>query len=377
MVKRKSIDGLKGIAAVIIACFFHYQMYLDNNCAFDIFDNGVMKGLMKSIYIYGYLAVEIFFILSGYGIYHGYYKRIKAGEISFNTFFWRRISKIMPLFILTSIIILIIQWYSFLTYDEFIIFSNNDLYSLAIHIIGLVNISGFVESTSLNGPAWFLGIILICYVLFFVIVYKGKRLFPYLCMLLMIIGIWSIRFDGTINFPFCYGYAGRGYLCFFGGALVAHLIYCLNLNLKPKIKRHCIAFGIFLIALWGAAARKGLLGGGQYPYITFAFYVGLGLVLLISFSDIFNDIFGNKFFCFLGKISFSVYLWHFVIYILVRLINDRVYEIDYSSPVSAVVICGLIIGWATFSYAVIEPRVNRMFDSLTKLFIEGELDGIL
>ena len=78
------IDGLKGIGAIIIAFFWHYQHFTQYD---------VRKAPLYSIFFvshtYGYLMVELFFVLSGFGMMVGYADRVYQKEISFKTLFLR------------------------------------------------------------------------------------------------------------------------------------------------------------------------------------------------------------------------------------------------------------------------------------------------
>ena len=83
--KYPSIDALKGIGALILAFAYHYKHFgqtfpLANFFLFS--DN------------YGYLLVDLFFVLSGFGIASGYQHKIQSKECSIS-FYIRRMLHIL------------------------------------------------------------------------------------------------------------------------------------------------------------------------------------------------------------------------------------------------------------------------------------------
>ena len=89
---RKDIDGLRAIA-VIAVIFFHLG-FLPN----------------------GYLGVDIFFVISGYLITGIAYQEVEENKFSVLRFYERRIRRIIPLVLATTLISLILGIFScFLT----------------------------------------------------------------------------------------------------------------------------------------------------------------------------------------------------------------------------------------------------------------------
>lgn len=72
--KINALDGIKGICACIIASCWHYQHFTPAESPFYSF--------LKLFYDYGYLAVEMFFVFSGFGMTIGYESRIIKNAIT-------------------------------------------------------------------------------------------------------------------------------------------------------------------------------------------------------------------------------------------------------------------------------------------------------
>jgi peptidoglycan/LPS O-acetylase OafA/YrhL len=83
------LDGLRGIAAVIVVFFHIFEIHSDGDHA-------------KQIINHGYMAVDFFFILSGFVIGYAYDDR--WGTMSLKDFFKRRLIRLQPMIIAGSII---------------------------------------------------------------------------------------------------------------------------------------------------------------------------------------------------------------------------------------------------------------------------------
>lgn len=82
------LDGLRGVAAVIVVAFHLFETY--------------SKGPAYQILNHGYLAVDFFFVLSGFVIGYAYDNR--WGKMSTLAFFKRRLIRLHPMVIMGSAI---------------------------------------------------------------------------------------------------------------------------------------------------------------------------------------------------------------------------------------------------------------------------------
>lgn len=83
------LDGLRGVAAVLVV-------------AFHLFEAHAGGSHLEQIINHGYLAVDFFFMLSGFVIGYAYDDR--WNRMSVGTFFKRRIIRLHPMVIVGSII---------------------------------------------------------------------------------------------------------------------------------------------------------------------------------------------------------------------------------------------------------------------------------
>jgi peptidoglycan/LPS O-acetylase OafA/YrhL len=98
--------------------------------------------------------IELFFILSGFSMCCGYYQRFKNNDINLEQFYANRFMKIVPLFIVVSVIESIFTWKGTSTAIQ--LFANSTM------------MFGFMSNNSIEVASigWTLGVIFIFYMLF-------------------------------------------------------------------------------------------------------------------------------------------------------------------------------------------------------------------
>ena len=169
-----TLDSLRGIAAFSV-CWFHFT---NSNPSF------LSNGPLKISGSYGYLGVVIFFVISGYVLCHSLLKsNYNIG--SFPKFIFKRLVRLEPPYLVSLILVLILNYLS----EKSSLFAGQhqsiDLPRIISHIGYLSDISGF---RWLNPVYWTLGIELQFYILFgclFPIFYlKPNLLFIFILMLL-------------------------------------------------------------------------------------------------------------------------------------------------------------------------------------------------
>lgn len=149
------LDGLRGVAALLVLWY-----HINEGFAFAGSVNGVGDGLIKS-FNHGYLAVDFFFILSGFVIGYAYDDRWHKG-FSMKEFFRRRLIRLHPMVVMGAIIGAVafilqgsVQW------DGTHIATSAVMLSLlcAMFMIPAVpgcryEVRGNGEMFPLNGPSW-------------------------------------------------------------------------------------------------------------------------------------------------------------------------------------------------------------------------------
>ncbi len=343
------VDALRGLMSIIIAYVYHY---------------GIVFGVRPFVnhgfaffYDYAWLGVETFFSISGFMMYIVYEKKIRNSEITIETFLLKRVIKLYPLMILTTCIAALGQWTGYIILGKFpcldIGDTRNTFYAFILNILGLQSgwFSNF-DSTSINGPTWYISILFVCYIVFFIIIKisKNKKNEVIFIIALAILGLQLINYP--LNFPLLYWSSGRGYLSFSTGVLLAVFSSVNKIN-----KKHILSITIIIILT--LYMIKINLVGNIFPIV--GLIISPSFLYIVLYSNFINKIAKLKVLKYMGKISLSVYLWNIPLYILINLINQTLkLNIDYSKKLTYILINSIALLISIFSYELFEKPIYKL-----------------
>ena len=140
------LDGLRGVASVIVVIFHLCETYS--------FGDPV-----RQVINHGYLAVDFFFLLSGFVIAYAYDDR--WGRMSQWEFYKRRLIRLQPMVVMGSLIGAALFYFQ--AHGSFPLVSSTPIWELLlVMLVGFtllplptsVDIRGWEEMHPLNGPAW-------------------------------------------------------------------------------------------------------------------------------------------------------------------------------------------------------------------------------
>lgn len=148
------LDGLRGVAAAMVVAFHLFETYSGGDHT-------------RQILNHGYLAVDFFFVLSGFVIGYAYDDRWAKG-MSIWTFFKRRLIRLHPLLILGTAFGALLFYFGYHigpTAEESVfpmIATTSPWKMLAVMFLCFtmiplgksMDIRGWEETNPLNGPAW-------------------------------------------------------------------------------------------------------------------------------------------------------------------------------------------------------------------------------
>ena len=263
-----SLDLLRGLAAVAV-CYFH-------------FTHGNPDFLSKTNILYesgryGFLGVDVFFVISGFVIPYAMYRGMYRFK-NFGKFLLKRVIRIEPPFIASIILVIALNWLSTLSpYYRGAGFTI-DFTALALHL-GYLN--AFFQYPWVNDVYWTLAIEFQYYIiiaLIFPLLIHSKKYYSFIA--LGVFGMMGFFITGH-NFIFNYG------LLF----VVGILLFQYKIGYLKDAE-----FGtLLLIALLMIFVKfdKRYLVAALLPYF------------FILYFD-----FNNKISKFLGNISYSLYLVH-------------------------------------------------------------------
>ena len=284
------LDSLRGIFIMGIV-IYHIR---------DAF-NGVFSEILDPIYKYGgYFGNYFFFMLSGFLIAFSYKQIVREGRISFSGFLARRLIKIYPLYILSTIVQLCLMILLSGTYG---------ITAKTLLLNAFMMACGWIEDTyPLNLPLWFVCVLMLCYILYFAVcrlTKTGNKKYIFMLLAFMLWGyILEIK---NWDFPFCYACDGEGLLNFFTGCLLFEIYSGLDTIQKKRLS----AVGLTaLFALAILSYYKGFSAvSGDIRIVITAIICTTVIFCALTVSPV-KKLLSFRPLQSLGKISMSVFCWH-------------------------------------------------------------------
>jgi len=335
----------------------------------------------------GYLFVDLFFILSGFVIIYNYYDKIICNTVSAYDFMKKRFFRLWPLHFLLLIIFLFLEFVKLVASQEFnvigsnIPFTENNHISFIANLLLIQSFNLFNDST-FNGPSWSIGVEFYTYLCFFISLtfFKTKRwLFKYFSLIVVVICFCFLFFKvGHLSVTHDFGFI-RCLLGFFSGILLFFIFKSLsNRDDNTSHKRKSVFFWTFLELILIVFLIYFFENKSEIDRLDFiAYFINFLLIFLFLFSNgIVSKIICTKFFVFLGKISYSIYMIHYFFSLLFKnflkfyfkapFINDHwggYLEIDsYIGNVTLFIYLIVVIIISSYTYKYIEIRYKNGFN---------------
>ncbi|EHD1530091.1 acyltransferase [Escherichia coli] len=297
----------------------------------------------------GFVGVDVFFVISGFLMTGIVLERVDHKGVL--DFYIARFLRIVPALLVVVITLMAFGMFALST-NEYEGLSRNAIASLLFYSNNYyaIHSSYFDPSSELNFllHTWSLSAEWQFYILYplLVILIKKLRLPVGLALSAIFtisLTITLMRVTGTREDIF-YLLPTRAWEMLAGG-----LVYMASVRYKmPEWIKHCDGYGIALIVV----AATILHSNGYWPsYSTFAPVLGASMVILANDQ---NSIFtSNRLAQWAGKISYSVYLWHWPVVVAMRY-----YQIDFSA---INIFIGVVSSFALgeLSYRIIESTLRK------------------
>ena len=324
------LDGLRGVAAFMVIWYHVFE-------GFAFASNSAIETLN-----HGYLAVDFFFILSGFVIGYAYDDRW-GKSLTMKDFFKRRLIRLHPMVIMGAVLGAItfciqgsVQWDGTHVAISMIMLSLlcTIFFIPAMPGVGY-EVRGNGEMFPLNGPCWSLFFEYIGNILYALFIRRlsNKALTVFVVLLGVALAAFAVFNVST------YGNIGVGWTLdgvnFLGGSLRMLFPFSLGMlmsrNFKPmKVKGAFWICAIALIALFSVPYLEGLeplcMNG---VYEAFCVIVAFPIILWIGASGTTTDKQSTKICKFLGDISYPVYVIHYPLMYLFYawLIENQLYTL--------------------------------------------------
>ncbi|MDP4272137.1 MAG: acyltransferase [Bacteroidota bacterium] len=327
------LDGLRGVAAVIVVIFHLLETFSGGNN-------------LNQIVNHGYLAVDFFFVLSGFVIGYAYDDR--WDKMTLKGFFKRRLIRLHPMIIVGTLIgaaTFYLQDSSF-----FPGISQVPVWKMLLTmLIGFTlipvfpsqDIRGWAEMHPLNGPAWSLFFEYIANILYalFIRKFTNKQLaflvFAAGCVLIHlsitqgdVIGGWSVT-PTQLHIGFT-----RLIYPFFAGLLLSRIC-------KPGRVKHAFLWCSLLLIVVLSFPR---IGGAEHLwlnglYVVFCIIFIFPLIVYMGASGEVKGKRASRVNRFLGDISYPLYIIHYpFIYLFMAWVDKHKANMQESLPVAFMVL---------------------------------------
>lgn len=313
------LDGLRGVAAVLVV-FFHL---LEAHAASPL----------EQIINHGYLAVDFFFVLSGFVIGYAYDDR--WGKMTLKVFFRRRLIRLQPMVVMGMFIGTV-----FFFFGSETMFPGMDKVSvwqlLLIFVLGStllpvpvsMDIRGWGEMHPLNGPAWSLFFEYIANILYALVIRRFTKIM--LAILVLVAGALLVHYAVTaptgslaggwkLDAPQLRVGFTRLMYPFFAGLLMSRISFLIR-------TKYAFEFCSLLLIIILAVPRLG--GTEQYwingLYEAFCVIVLFPLIVACGAGGKLSDSWLSKSCDFLGKISYPLYITHYpIVYLYWNWVTPR------------------------------------------------------
>ena len=341
------IDGLRAIA-VLVVVFYH--------AGFKAFPGG-------------FIGVDVFFVISGYLITGHILNQLQKGTFTFSGFYEKRIRRILPaLAVMLLVIVAMGSWLfeplrmqemawsgvaAITSWANLLFLSQSDYFGVVSHLKPLLH----TWSLAIEEQFYFL-LPLLLFTLNKLVPNRFQRAFSMLLLTLTLLAISTV-FTLTDQRTAFYSIQFRAWELLFGA--VINYLPKSQLTGKKYLVYSITALSLILLPVFFYSDTTPFPGLAALPPV-------LGTAFLIytigTSETIVQRVLKLPFFTFLGKISYSLYLWHWPFLVLFRFYNIYPFGwLEYSLWLFVTLVV------STLSWRFIEtPFRSRVFISKQMVF---------
>lgn len=341
------LDGLRGVAALLVVTFHVFEAHA--------------KSHVGQVINHGYLAVDFFFLLSGFVIGYAYDDRWE--KMSIGNFFKRRLVRLQPMVVMGMIIGAALFYFQ--ASSLFPMIADVPVWKmLLIMVIGFtlipvpvsMDIRGWQEMHPLNGPGWSLFFEYVANILYALFIRKFSK--TALTILVVLSGVALIHLSVTTpNGDVTGGWSldptqlhigiVRLMYPFFAGLLLFRLGKLIQVK---NAFLWCSLLLVVLLSVPRIGGEEHFWMNGLYESLTIIFF--FPLVVFLGASGEVNGKWAKRVCQFFGDISYPIYITHYpIIYIYTAWAVDNKLSISEAYPISILTILACVaLGYACLKW---------------------------
>lgn len=342
----QELDGLRGIAILLVISFHYLNNQLINNSL-------TLAKVISKITSFGWVGVDLFFVLSGFLIGTVLLKTHNSGNY-FSTFYIRRVLRIVPNYYLLLVIFLIVVSLPYFRTNYFLT-GNNVIpawsYFAMVHNLFMAQLNNLGNDTI--SVTWSIGIEEQFYLIFpFLLFWIRKRWLPFMLALIIISApIFRMQYDNWIP-PYVLLFCRMDALAF--GILAAYFFdngFIYELSRKYK-KLLLLSLGLSILICLFLYIIYNDLGIFRNSLLSIIFFIAI-VFALSEQESWYRSLLRNQQLMWVGTISYSLYLFHYFILGVFHHIAGRrdgigMYNLTDVLVSSGALICSFFFAWLVY-----------------------------
>ncbi|WP_108821764.1 acyltransferase [Dysgonomonas sp. Marseille-P4361] len=351
------LDGLRGVAAVLVVLFHIFEVHAGGDHS-------------KQLINHGYLAVDFFFLLSGFVISYAYDDR--WDKMTLKDFAKRRLIRLQPMIIIGSIIGAALFYFQTSPGQGWGGIQDVPVWKmLLVMVIGFtlipvgrgLDIRGWGEMHPLNGPAWSLFFEYIANIVYALILRHLSKILLAVCVIIAagvtihfaftnpngdIIGGWSISDPYQLRIGFT-----RLAFPFLAGMLLARV------GKLRHIPKAFLVASLLLVGLLSVPRLGGIDSQWMNSlYECFCLMIMFPFIVWLGAGGKVKGVKASKLCKFLGDISYPIYITHFpIVYVYMAWVTNNNYTLAETWPYGLLVlVISIVVAYVSMRFYDIPVR---------------------
>ena len=346
-----AIDFVRGVAALAVALYHYVHFFFPPGTEAPVSGHAAylpLSGILGPFYTHGYVAVQAFWMISGFVFAAVYIGR----EATTRSFVVSRFARLYPLHLITLLVVATLQYVRLTSLGTFQIYVWNDTKHLLLQLIFASN-WGLQNGHSFNGPIWSVSVEVLIYAVFWLTLpslYRRGLIGPVVACIISY-SIWASGLLGDV--------VGQCAYYFFAGTAVYAAFFLLRERpwLLPTLGTGTTMAIAVIASIAPFLSVRDIL-----PMILPALFL---LLAGFEYSAVSKAL--GQVRC-LGDCTYGIYLWHVPIQLLLLLVLDGVVGSRAVVSHPAFLLCYLILVLivARLSFIYIERPARSYYGRWTR-----------